>query len=499
MKNRTEHVSQGWKVLILGCLALLVTACGSGNSNTVSPTNPTKPGGGSENSNNGNNGSPISGYLYTTTNGEADNLVLRLTRHEDGSLTDETKYETNGIGDANRGAGGDAHGDFDSQGAVQIVGDYLLAVNAGDDSISVFSIDKSNGDLTIMGNNVSSGGQRPVSIAAVKKSGEADKYWVVVANQWDNPNVQKGGDGETSAEFYPSPEFFSPLHNLIAIHSTDEERNITLFSFDASEGKLTEERVLDKYRREHGGPASITFSDDGTKLAVSTWGIAHLHTATPLLTNESGNMKYQRRSRVYVYNFNKSTGKTAHRRQFDQSGISGTIGINWARSNDSIVYASNFNLTNDMKNNGLTVLKDAGNVVYKAQNFKTGPENVVDEACWTVLNPEGSRLYVSSFGSNSITAFSLNSDGSVKQNLAVELRGDAVPAGDSKDMYITSDNKYLYNLGAFNTFSMNTFEITDTGLTYKSQYQFNETKDEQGNAGAYNFLGLAGFDVQSAN
>ncbi|HXH98645.1 MAG TPA: hypothetical protein VNI52_00120 [Sphingobacteriaceae bacterium] len=71
-----------------------------------------------------------------------------------------------------------------------------MNVNAGGNQVSVFSLDRPTGDITLK-NNISSGGTRPVSIAYQKKSGSANEYWVVVGNHWNNPNVQKDGANST--------------------------------------------------------------------------------------------------------------------------------------------------------------------------------------------------------------------------------------------------------------------------------------------------------------
>ena len=128
----------------------------------------------------------LEGYLYTTTNGEGTNQVVKFSRHSDGSLSNETAYLTHSRGGANVSAGGDAHGDFDAQGGVQIIGNYLLNVNAGGNQITVFTLDKTTGNLAFK-ENVSSGGTRPVSIAYTKKAGSSNEYWLVVGNQWNNP------------------------------------------------------------------------------------------------------------------------------------------------------------------------------------------------------------------------------------------------------------------------------------------------------------------------
>ncbi|MGB0893201.1 MAG: hypothetical protein ACPGUD_02245 [Parashewanella sp.] len=461
------------RVIVLGGLALLISACGSDHKAIPEiPTTPAKP--------------TIAGYLYTTTNGEGDNFVVRFDRMSDGSIGTEKLFNTMDSGGANPAAGGDAHGDFDAQGAIQIIGDYLLAVNAGGHTISTFKINKENGDLTFE-EIIDSGGMRPVSITYTLKKGSTTDYWVVVANQWNNPNIQHGDGSDKAIERYPNNAFFSG--DLTAADASDKFRNIVLFSFDSTNGDL--ERVnaerLDSYSRQNGGPTTAIFSEDGSKLAVSTWGIAHFATSTPSLTE-------QRPSRVYVYDFDKVTGKVSNRRHYEKNGLAGTIGINWAKGSNSVIHASNFNPTADLLDYGLTVLTDNGNTVIKTQNFATGAATNRDEACWTVLSPDGRRLYVTSFNANVITPFEVAENGTVSKALPFVARGGDAPAGDSKDSYVTVDHKYLYNIGAFQSYSLNTFDITADGLKYKSQYKVKATAAAEGSAGSYNFLGLTGFD-----
>jgi 6-phosphogluconolactonase (cycloisomerase 2 family) len=419
----------------------------------------------------------VVGYLYTTTNGTGENQVVKFSRNDDGSLTDEVAYNTGSMGGANPAAGGDAHGDFDTQGAIQIIDNYLLNVNAGGNTVSIFALDRETGDLTLKG-NVDSGGTRPTSITYTQKPGMENEYWVVVGNQWNNPNVQKD-----TLERYPDDAFHAA--DLTSPDPSDEERNIQLFTFNTSTGAFTSVARLDTYVRENGGPATVTFSDDGTKLAVSTWGIAHFSTENPSLEE-------QHPSRVYVYDFDKEAGTISGERFFEEKGISGSIGLNWAKGSNEIMHVSNFNLIAEKSDHGLTVLSDNGMTVSKVGNYTTGAEEI-DEACWTLLSPSGDRLYVASFAGNLITPFELDAEGNVTKTLPFEARGDLAPAGDSKDMYISPDNQYLYNLGAFLSHSINVFKITDTGLEYQSQLILETTSDGQ-EAGSYNFLGLAGFD-----
>ncbi|MEO7311987.1 MAG: hypothetical protein ABIX01_16405 [Chitinophagaceae bacterium] len=420
----------------------------------------------------------ITGYLYTTTNGESTNSVVRFTRHNDGSITDEKAYTTNSLGGANVAAGGDAHGDFDSQGGVQIIGNYLLNVNAGGNQISVFGLDRTNGDLSFK-NNVASGGTRPVSIAYTKKSGSTDEYWVVVGNQWNNPNVQKDG---AAIQRYPNNAFY--LQNLALPDATDDQRNIQIFTFNSATGILTSVAQLDKYVRENGGPSCVAFSADGTKLAVGTWGIAHFDTQVTSLAE-------QHPSRVYVYNF--TNGAVSGKRYFEEAGISGTIGFTWDKSSNSKLYVSNFNLIPAKQNNSVTMLTDNGSVVTKTGNSGTTPATAINEACWATLNPIGDKLYVASFQTNLVSTFSVATSGiSYASN---ETRKDLAPHGDSKELWVSPDNRFLYNTGALQSFSINRFDVSGNNIVYQKQTILATTADGKGIVGKYNFLGLMGFDI----
>ncbi len=429
--------------------------------------------------NNGGSGNnDTAGYLYTTTNGENTNSVVRFTRHDDGSLSDERAYTTNSMGGANVAAGGDAHGDFDSQGGVQIIGNYLLNVNAGGNQVSVFNLDRTNGDLTFK-SNTNSGGTRPVSIAYTKKAGSADEYWIVVGNQWNNPNVQKDG---AAIQRYPNNAFH--MQDLTLPDATDNERNIQLFSFNSTSGALTSVAQLDKYVRQNGGATCVSFSADGTKLAVSTWGIAHFDTQLTSVAE-------QRPSRVYVYNF--LNGAVSGKRYFEETGIAGTIGFSWDKSSNAKLYVSNFNLIPAKLDNSVTVLTDNGSTVTKTANSGSTPAGAINESCWTTLNTNGDKLYVASFQTNLATAF--NVTGGSLSYLSNVARGELAPHGDSKELWASPDSKFLYNTGAFQSFSINRFDINGNNITYQKQTILTTTADGKGIAGKYNFLGLMGFDI----
>ena len=88
----------------------------------------------------------VVGYLYTTTNGEGTNKVVRLARYDDGTVGDEKTFSTGVRGGANHLA--PAMGDYDAQGQTQVVGHFLLTANVGADIVSLFRIDHPTGNLT---------------------------------------------------------------------------------------------------------------------------------------------------------------------------------------------------------------------------------------------------------------------------------------------------------------------------------------------------------------
>ena len=99
----------------------------------------------------------VVGAVYTETNApnNATNFVYEWARNSDGTLTFVNSYSAGGRG---RGPG------IESQGGVILSNDnaWLFAVNAGSNSIAVFSVGSPNG-LTLIG-TVSSGGTFPISL-----------------------------------------------------------------------------------------------------------------------------------------------------------------------------------------------------------------------------------------------------------------------------------------------------------------------------------------------
>ncbi|MEO7393345.1 MAG: hypothetical protein ABIU11_00305 [Chitinophagaceae bacterium] len=409
------------------------------------------------------------GFVYTSTNSSAGNSIIALGRKIDGTLEElkNSPYSTGALGDA-------AEGDFDTQWALRITGNYLLAVNAGNNpvngSISVFKINKNNGKLTQVDQNPStpqmdnmdSRGVRAASIAAKTVGGNT---WVVVGNQFANPNYQ----GEAGTAFG-------------TIVSTSL-RNLAVFTLNESNGLLKFENSDVTYADgTNGGPTTVEFNSTGSKLAVSTWGVAHFSVMNPDLSK-------QRPGRLYIYNF--SSGNLTQTGLYEKTGVSGNIGISWS-PNDQYIYISNFNLHSSVENHSLTVHN--GTTAAQVQNFATGGRN--DEGCWTWVSLDKSKLYVASFGENVISVFNILDNNLVAKTLDpnfFQKRGN-LPIGDAKDLHETKDG-HLYNTGAFQSHTVSTFKKSSNGgLTeignspYYVPASIGKTKEQHA------YLGFTGFD-----
>ena len=427
-------------------------------------------------------GKKVVGYLYTTSNGEGINEVVRLARYEDGSLGDEKTYPTWVRGGANHTA--PAQGDYDAQGQTQIVGDFLLTANPGAHSVSVLRINRPTGVLTLVG-SVNSYGDMPVSISATPVVGRPGNFWVVVGNQWGQPTVIFDG---AKIQRLPSAEFLQ--QDLKAPDPSDKDRTIELYQLDNATGALVHVRTLDHYVRENGGVAQVSFSPDGNRLAVSTWGIPHFLTDDPKLEE-------MHPSRVYMYDF--AAGEVRRRRFFEEAGIAGSVGFEWGPQAE-LLYVTNFSITNAKGGNGLTVLHDGPDRLVKIANYPTGqvsPKDI-DEACWTTLSPKKDMLYVVSFVTNVITPFKLDPvTGRVLQRLPLITRSAGyAPSSDFKDVTISSDGKHMYWLGSLQSFSINLLDLAPDGAaTWRGQYTVAATKATVGQAGVFDLGGIAQYDL----
>lgn len=99
--------------------------------------------------------------VFVQANGPDGNSIVAYDRHRDGSLTWVATYPTGGAGGRSVGSASDP---LASQGSLVLGADnsLLFAVNAGSNSISIFSV---NGDHLSLHQVIASGGSFPTSIA----------------------------------------------------------------------------------------------------------------------------------------------------------------------------------------------------------------------------------------------------------------------------------------------------------------------------------------------
>ena len=107
--------------------------------------------------------------VYFMTN-QANNSILALLVACDGTVSNPTSVATGGAGGnvfdtiANAPAAPDA---LSSQGSVKVAGNFLFAVNAGSNTLSMFAIDPANPtSLTMIGQPAATNGDFPTSVAA---------------------------------------------------------------------------------------------------------------------------------------------------------------------------------------------------------------------------------------------------------------------------------------------------------------------------------------------
>jgi hypothetical protein len=409
------------------------------------------------------------GFLYTSNNASTGNGIIALGRTSNGTLTElpGSPYTTSGNGDA-------ADGDFDTEWALRMVGDYLLAVNAGGNpvngSISVFKVNRNDGSLTQVDqdpttpamDNMDSRGIRATSIAGTTSGGTT---WVVVANQHSNPHYE-----------------MTPAKAVGTITSSPL-RNLAVFTLNQTTGLLQFSRIGATYDSgQNGGPTTVEFNTTGTKLITSTWGVAHI------MTPEQ-DLSLQKPGRLYVYSF--AGGTLTQTGLFEETGVSGNIGISWSPTGQYI-YMTNFNLHSSKEANSITV--HDGTTGAKIQNFASGGRN--DEACWTWVSLDKTKLFAASFAQNVVSVFDIGADNKLTKTLDPNffVRGGGLPEGDTKDMYETPGN-FLYVLGAFQSHSISIFKVAangslseESGSPYRIPSSAGKTKDQQA------FLGLTGFE-----
>ena len=125
------------------------------------------------------------GTVFVMTNDPAGNSILVFQRNPNGRLIAADSVSTGGLGN------GTMPDSLQSQGSLVRSGNFLFAVNAGSNEISVLSIGKKN--LTLV-DTVPSGGEVPTSLAVLD-----DLLYVVNAGSGEITGFRIGSGGQLTA------------------------------------------------------------------------------------------------------------------------------------------------------------------------------------------------------------------------------------------------------------------------------------------------------------
>jgi 6-phosphogluconolactonase len=203
----------------------------------------------------------MTGAVYVQTNAD-DNEVLAFGRAGDGSLDTIGAYKTGG-------RGSDAP-HLPSQGSVVLTADgrHLLAVNAGSNDVSVFSVD--TGGLKLVG-TFASGGIAPRSIAI-------DGRLVYVLNTGD-PSLAgfrlsanglapiAGSITELAGDADPAQVGFSPDGSMLVVTERGTD-SIVVFPV-GPDGMLAEAQA---HPSSGPTPYGFAFTSDGTLVVAEAFG-----------------------------------------------------------------------------------------------------------------------------------------------------------------------------------------------------------------------------------
>jgi 6-phosphogluconolactonase (cycloisomerase 2 family) len=316
------------------------------------------------------------GYVYTQTNAAGGNRVVAYSRSSSGTLTWAANYPTGGNG---TGAG------LGSQGAVTLSDNILLAVNAGSNSLTSFTV---SGKGLEWQSTVPSGGTTPISVTVY-----GNLVYVVNA----------GGTGNISGFTLDADGSLHPLANSTRPLSSSASGPAQISFVQDGKAVVVTEKMTNKI-------ISYTINADGTP------GTMHMLTsanATPF------GFAVGSEGRIYV---SEAAGgapgaSTVSSYQVSTNGnislITGPVSAGqtaacWVvvTNNEKYVYATNTGSNNVSSfnaadNGALTVLSAAA--------AGTNISIPIDAA----LSNSSKFLYVLNSGSHSITAMSVDHDGSL--------------------------------------------------------------------------------------
>ncbi len=262
------------QLLCGGALALSLVATAVGAAGAQTPRDRSQPGGGGADH-----------VVFVQTDNTAGNQVVAYDRSDDGSLTLDRAYNTGGLGGVLAGSAVDH---LASQGSLAYDrrDALLIAVNAGSNTVSVFSV---RGDRLRLNQVVSSGGTFPVSVAVhgslvdvanAENGGSVQGYVAFSGRLFPLPGSNRplGLDPEATPQFVNTPGqvAFSPDGSQLIVTTKANGDDIDVFHVGFG-GQLSPAPVVNP---EPGTvPFAITFDQAG-HLVIADAGTNALSTFT---------------------------------------------------------------------------------------------------------------------------------------------------------------------------------------------------------------------------
>ncbi len=332
--------------------------------------------------------------VFVQTDNVAGNQVVAYDRAADGSLTLANTYSTGGLGGVLNGSHVDHLG---SQGSLTYDAGHslLYAVNAGSNTVSVFSV---RGDQLILRQVVSSGGSFPVSVAV-----HGDLVSVL--------NAQAGGSIQ---------EFYSFFGHLIPVPGSNRNLGLTI--------------PTDTTQFTHT-PGQVLYSPDGSQLLVTTKattnavevfkvGFLGFLSQSPVITTEPGAvpfaLAFDRAGHLVVGEAGPSALATFG---LNHDGTltpisnlaSGQTGLCWVTATGSLLYTGN-----TAANTTSGYVSSASGQLTLLGATATDP-GTVDGS----VSSDGHYLSVQTGGNGIVDQFRINANGSLTEVGSVVVAGAA--------------------------------------------------------------------------
>jgi 6-phosphogluconolactonase (cycloisomerase 2 family) len=330
--------------------------------------------------------------VFVQTDNLAGNQVVAYDRAANGSLTLADTYATGGLGGQLNGSQVDHLG---SQGSLTYDSDnsLLYAVNAGSNTVSVFSV---RGDQLSLRQVVGSGGTFPVSVA-------------VHGNLVSVLNAENGGSIQ---------EFYSFFGHLFPVPGANRNLGLTI--------------PTDTTQFTHT-PGQVLYSPDGSKLIVTTKattnaievfnvGFFGFLSPSPVITTEPGAvpfaLTFDPAGHLVVGEAGPSALATFGLNRDDTLTpisvlASGQTGLCWVTATGSLLYTGN-TAANSTSGYG----SSASGQLSLIGATPTDP-GAVDGS----VSSDGHYFYVQTGGNGIVDEFQINTNGSLTEIGSVEVAG----------------------------------------------------------------------------